>query len=72
MRRALVAVLLTALVVPGVAGAHATLLRATPTEQGRVEVAPTEIRLAFDQSVTAPPDAIVVLAADGRRLSGTV
>jgi copper transport protein len=72
VRRALIAVLLMALVVPGVAGAHATLLRATPAEQGRVEVAPTEVRLAFDQSVTAPPDAIVVLAADGRRLSGTV
>ena len=28
--------------------------------------------LRFDQSVTAPPDGIVVLAADGRRVSGVV
>ena len=69
MKRGFIAALLLVLVVPGVAGAHATLLRATPAEQGRVEVVPTELRLAFDQSVTAPPDEIVVLAADGRRLS---
>ena len=72
MTRALLAVCIVALAVPGAAGAHATLTGASPAEQSRVESAPTEIRLRFDQSVTAPPDAIVVYAMDGRRVSGAV
>ena len=61
-----------ALALPASAGAHATLTFATPAEQSRVSAPPTEIRLGFDQSVTAPPDAIVVLGAEGRRVSGPV
>jgi copper transport protein len=72
VRRTLLAVCVLALAAPTTAGAHATLTSASPAEQGRVESPPTEIRLAFDQSVTAGPDAIVVYAADGRRVSGTV
>ena len=72
MRRVLLAALAAALVLPSAAGAHATLMASTPAEQGRVHEPPTEIRLVFDQSVTAPPDAVVVLAADGRRVSGAV
>lgn len=72
MRRTLPVALLAALVLPGSAAAHATLIHATPGEQSRLEVAPTEIVLRYDQAVTPPPDAIVVLAADGRRLSGPV
>ena len=72
MRRVLLAALAAALVLPSAAGAHATLMASTPAEQGRVHDPPTEIRLVFDQSVTAPHDAIVVLAADGRRVSGPV
>lgn len=72
MKRALLAALAAALVLPATAGAHATLMASTPAEQGRVHEPPTEIRLVFDQSVTAPHDAIVVLAADGRRVSGPV
>jgi len=72
VRRALLVALVGALVLPAVAGAHATLRKAAPAEQGRVEVMPTEVRLAFDQAVVAPPDAIVVYASDGSRVSGAV
>ena len=72
MRRALLLVAVAALALPGVAGAHANLMRAIPAEQGRVEAPPTSIELFYDQSVVAPADAIVVMAADGRRVSGTV
>ena len=72
MRRALLLVAVAALALPGVAGAHANLTRAIPAEQGRVEAPPTSIELFYDQSVVAPADAIVVMAADGRRVSGAV
>jgi copper transport protein len=72
VRRAIAVAWVVALALPGGAGAHATLSAATPAEQSRVETPPTEIRLRFDQSVTAPPDGIVVYAADGSRLSGVV
>jgi copper transport protein len=71
VRRAVALVFLLALAAPDAGWAHATLTRAQPAEQGRVEAPPTEIRLVYDQSVTAPPDAIVVLAKDGSRVSGT-
>lgn len=72
MRRALLAGTLVALLLPAGAAAHATLSEASPQEQSRLETPPTEIRLRYDQSVTATPDSIVVLAADGRRVSGVV
>jgi copper transport protein len=61
-----------ALLLPGTASAHATMTGSTPAEQGRVEVPPAEVVLRFDQSVTAPPDGIVVFAMDGRKVSGAV
>ena len=72
MRRAVAAAFAVALIVPGIAAAHATMKEATPAEQGRVETPPTEVTLRFDQSVVAPADGIVVLAADGRKVSGAV
>jgi len=71
-RRAVLAAVLLALAVPAAASAHATMKEAHPAEQGRVDAPPTEVTLRFDQSVEAPPDAIVVYAPDGRRLSGPV
>jgi copper transport protein len=72
MRRghALVAALAAALVLPAAAGAHASLMGATPETQSRVPTAPSEIRLRFNSAVTAGPDAIRVLAPDGRVVSG--
>jgi copper transport protein len=61
-----------ALLVPSTAAAHATLRHVTPGEQARVETPPIEVVLRFDQTVAAPPDALVVYAADGRRVSGAV
>ena len=72
MRRALLCGVLAALLVPAAAAAHATLKEAHPGEQSRVETPPTEITLRYDQSVTATANSIIVLGADGRRLSGTV
>ena len=72
MRRVVVVAALAALAVPAVASAHATMKESQPAEQGRVERPPREITLRFDQSVEAPPNAIVVLAPNGRRLSGPV
>jgi copper transport protein len=72
VRRAVAAVFAVALIVPAVASAHATMKQSTPVEQGRVEAPPREVSLRFDQSVVAQSDAIVVLAADGKRLSGAV
>ncbi len=74
MRRTLAAAVLAlaALVLPAAADAHASLQEATPREQSRLEQPPSEIRLRYDQSVTATPNSIVVLAAGGRRVSGVV
>ncbi|HET9288962.1 MAG TPA: copper resistance protein CopC [Gaiella sp.] len=72
MRRALLAAGALALVVPGLAAAHASMSGATPAVQGTVDTPPSEVVLRFDQAVTAPPDGIVVLASDGRTVSGAV
>jgi copper transport protein len=72
VRRALLAAVALALVVPAVASAHATMKEATPAEQGRVETPPKEVALRFDQSVVAPADAIVVLGADGKNHAGAI
>jgi copper transport protein len=72
MRRGLAfgAAVAVALVLPAVAGAHATLVEATPATQSRIGAPPSEIRLRFSESVTITSDAIRVLAPDGRVLSG--
>ncbi len=67
---ALLVALAAALALPANAVAHATLRAASPATQARVEAAPTEIRLRFDQRVTATTRAIQVLAPDGTVLSG--
>jgi copper transport protein len=69
MRRALAGVVALVLLAPGAAFGHATMKRSLPREQSRVETAPTEVRLWFDQSVTITPRAIEVFAADGTKVS---
>jgi copper transport protein len=71
-RAVLAACVLAALAVPAAASAHATMQEASPSVQGRVETPPKEVTIRFDQSVEAPPNSLVVLAPDGRRLSGAV
>ncbi|HSB37699.1 MAG TPA: copper resistance protein CopC [Gaiellaceae bacterium] len=69
MRR-LLAAALVALAFPAVASAHATLTKTAPAYGTRVDSSPKVVRLVFDQSVDALPDAIRVYDANGRLLSG--
>ena len=73
MRRglAVLAVFAAALVVPGSAFAHVTLVSSEPVTQSRVDTPPTEIRLRFNGPVTITSNAVRVLAPDGAVLSGT-
>ena len=71
MRRALVVATLLALAMPTAASAHATLERTSPTFGTRVEQSPKAVRLSFDQSVDALPNAIRVYSSHGAILSGT-
>jgi copper transport protein len=70
MRRALLATGLLALMVPAGASAHATLIRSTPSFQQRLKGSPPVVRLSFDQSVKALPNAIRVYTAKGGLVSG--
>src|SRR5262245_11991328 len=73
VRRGLVllAVAAVALVVPGSALAHVTLISSDPITQSRVDTPPTEVRLRFSQPVTITSNAVQVLAPNGTVLSGT-
>ncbi|MGN6188477.1 MAG: copper resistance CopC family protein [Conexibacter sp.] len=70
MRRLLALAFLVALVFPAGAAAHATLERTSPAFGTRVEQSPKVVRLSFDQSVDALPNAIKVYSAHGALLSG--
>ncbi|HZE29477.1 MAG TPA: copper resistance protein CopC [Gaiellaceae bacterium] len=70
MRKLLLVVALLALGLPAAASAHATLVRTEPAYGTRVERSPKLVRLHFDQSVDALPNAIRVYDANGRLLSG--
>ena len=69
MRKLLVLGALAALAWPGVAFAHATLIRTSPGFRERFEHAPQLVSLRFDQEVTAFPDSIDVRTAGGRLVS---
>ena len=71
MRRALVtAIALVALVLPGTAWAHATLLRTTPAVGQRLASSPGVVTMSFDQGVKTLASGIRVYGADGRLVSG--
>lgn len=57
------------LVAPAALG-HAILESASPATQSRLDAAPSEVRLRFNQPVTVTERAIQVLASDGTLLSG--
>jgi copper transport protein len=67
---AVLAVFAAALVVPGSAFAHVTLVSSEPVTQSRIDTPPTEVRLRFNGPVTITSNAVRVLAPDGRVLSG--
>jgi copper transport protein len=68
--RRLLAAALVALAFPAAASAHATLTKTSPAYGHRVGKSPEVVRLTFDQSVDALPDAVHVYDAKGRLLSG--
>lgn len=70
MRR-LAVVAALALAFPASAWAHATLEHTTPVFQQRVENAPHDVMLGFDQGVQVVPGSIRVVDARGRLVSGT-
>ncbi len=70
MRRTLLAAALVALALPAAASAHATLIRSTPSFQQRLKGSPPVVRLSFDQSVKALPNAIRVYTTKGGLVSG--
>ena len=70
MSRAVLLAALVALVLPAAASAHATLTKTEPEYGTRVERAPKVVRLHFDQSIDALPNAIHVYDAKGRLVSG--
>ncbi len=50
------------------AGAHATLLETTPTDDALLDTAPSEVTLTFDEPVEVSDDTLQVLDADGERV----
>jgi copper transport protein len=72
LRRLLPALLLAALALlllpASPASAHAVLVSSDPADGARVAAAPAAVRLTFDEAVSLPPDATVVLAATGQRV----
>jgi copper transport protein len=70
-RVVVLAVAAAALILPGSALAHVTLISSEPITQSRVDTPPTEVRLRFSQPVTISSNAVQVLAPDGTVLSGT-
>ena len=69
-RAAVVAAALVALMLPGAASAHATLIRTTPGTGQRLAASPHVVTLSFDQSVTTLPNGIRVYDARGKLVSG--
>jgi copper transport protein len=70
MRKALVAVSLLALALPGVAFAHAGVRATQPSYRERLERGPRTVWVRFDQAVKALPNSIVVQSAAGTVVSG--
>jgi copper transport protein len=68
--RRLLAATLVALAFPATASAHATLMKTAPEFGTRVEQSPKVVRLEFDQTIDALPNAIRVYGANGKLLSG--
>jgi copper transport protein len=70
MRRGVVvAAAAAALVAPASAFAHATLIRESPDLRQRLQRAPAQVVLTFDQPVDAVRDALVVLDANGTNVA---
>jgi copper transport protein len=71
MRRLVLAGALVALTLPAGAFAHARLTTEKPEFRQRLEAAPAQVKLHFDQGVDALANSIVVYSAKGKVVSGT-
>jgi len=69
-RAALALAVGAALAFPSAAFAHASLIHESPGFEQRVAVAPTTVRLVFDQQVKPLPNSIEVYTATGKIVSG--
>ncbi len=68
-----VALCLLLLAIPAPALGHAQMITTSPSDEALLTEAPTEVSVRFDEPVTAPPEAIRVFTAGGRRVdSGAV
>ena len=68
-RAALLAVALVALALPAPAWAHAALLRTTPSASGTVNVAPSQVTLAYSEPVEPRFAIVSVTNAAGRQVT---
>jgi copper transport protein len=69
MTRAVVLGALAALAFPVTAFAHASVIHTSPGFRERLVQSPREVIVRFDQTVTALPNSIVVLASDGKNVA---
>jgi copper transport protein len=69
MRRTLALLALLALVAPASAFAHASVRATQPSYRERLARPPHTVWVRFDQAVTALPNSIVVVSADGNLVS---
>ena len=70
MRRAILLGLVLALALPGIALAHATVRSTFPEYRQRLDRAPANARVTFDQAVRVFPNSISVRTEGGRLVSG--
>ena len=68
LAHALLAALLTLLVLPAVAGAHATIVRTTPADGALLKTAPRDVQLRFSESVDLGPGSVRLLDATGKEM----
>jgi copper transport protein len=70
VRRALALAAIAALALPATALAHASLQHESPSFRERLQVAPRQVVLRFDQDVSVLPGSIEVLTLKGRNVAG--
>jgi copper transport protein len=68
-RRILLVAFVAALAFPASAFAHASVIQMAPAAGERLSASPRLVMVVFDQTVTALPSSIVVLASDGRNVA---
>jgi copper resistance protein C len=68
MSRGILAGMLLALLVPGVAGAHAVLVKSSPAKRAVVSASPPRVELVFNERLEPAYSTVSVWAADNRRV----